>query len=155
FAIFYFCAARDVFGEPCKQLLRQFHQVAIIAVGLVKFEHGEFRSMDGVHTFIAEIAVYFVDAIDSPNDEALQIKLRRDAHIKIHVKGVVVSNKRTRCGASENRMHHRGLYFQIAASIEEFADVANDRSTLKKDMAHALIGDQIQVASSVAHLHIG
>ncbi len=51
----------------------------VVAVGLVELEHGELGVVFGADTFVAEIAVDFVDAVEAADYEALEEELGGDA----------------------------------------------------------------------------
>ena len=44
----------------------------------------------------AEVAIDLIDAVEAADDQALQIKLRRDSRIEVYVERVVMGDKRTR-----------------------------------------------------------
>ncbi len=64
-----------------KQLLRQIHELEVVAVGLVELQHREFGSVDRIHSFIAEVAVDFIYAVQSADDQPFQIEFGRDAKV--------------------------------------------------------------------------
>ena len=97
------------------------HQVKVVGVGLVELEHGELGVVLGADAFVAEVAVDLVDAIESADYEALQVKLWRDAQEEIHVERVVMGAEGARCGASGERLHHRRFDFEVIAGVEESA----------------------------------
>ncbi len=55
--------AQHFFGE--------IHQVAIIRIGLVKLQHGEFRIVARRQPFVAEIAVDFKHALEATHHQTL------------------------------------------------------------------------------------
>ena len=69
----------DLFHQALEQLLGQIHQVAVVAIGLIKLQHGELRVVSGGDPLIAEVAVDLIDAIEASHHQPLQIELRRDA----------------------------------------------------------------------------
>jgi hypothetical protein len=48
----------------------------------------------------------------------------------------VVRGERLRCSASGDLVHHGGFDFEIAATVEELADGAEDCGALHKDFAN-------------------
>src|ERR1700693_592885 len=58
------CIAADFLSKPTKQFFCQIHQLEIVAVSLVKLEHGEFGLMDCVDSLVAEIAVDLVHPVE-------------------------------------------------------------------------------------------
>ena len=74
-----------LFARQREQLFVHFHQVAIVAVGLVEFQHGEFGVVLRRDAFIPEIPVDLVHPVKSADRQPFQIELRRDTQIKIDV----------------------------------------------------------------------
>ena len=72
--------ADEVFGE--------IHHAVIVGVRLVELHHREFGVVTGVDTLVAEDSAYLIDLFKTADDKALEIKLKRDAELKILVKGV-------------------------------------------------------------------
>ena len=69
--------------------------------------------------FVAEIAVDFVDPLQAPHHQALQIELRGDPQVELHVQGVVVGDEGLGGGPPGDGLHHGGLHLQIAPAVEE------------------------------------
>jgi hypothetical protein len=68
--------------------------------------------------FVAEVAVDFVDAIESADDQPLEIKFGRDAQIQIHVERVVMGHERPRHRAAGDGLHHRRFDLDESVRIE-------------------------------------
>ena len=117
------------------QFLGQRHQVVIIRVGLVELEHRELRIVLRRDAFVAEVAIDLIDAVESADDEALEIELGGDAEEEVDVEGVVMGDERTRHRAAGDGLHHGRLDFDVAAGVEEFADGAQDLGALDEDVA--------------------
>ena len=96
---------------------RQIHQALIIRVGLIELEHGELRIVLSRDPFVAEIAIDFVDPVQAADNQPLQIQLRRDAQIQIHIERVVMRDERARRRASIDRLHHRRFDFYKSTLI--------------------------------------
>ena len=45
------------------------------------------------------------------DDQTLEVQLRRNAQIELHIERVVMGHKRPRCGAPRYGLHHRCFYF--------------------------------------------
>jgi hypothetical protein len=105
-------------------------------------------------SLVAEIAVDLVDALDAPDDQALQVQLRRNAQVHVQVERVVVSAKRARGGAARDRLHHRRLDLEKVQGVQEVAQVADDAGARAKHLAALLAHDQIDVAPAVARLGV-
>ena len=128
-------AATDRVGETMQQPLDQVHQVAVVRVGPVQLEHRELGVVPGRHALVAEIAIDLVDALEAADHQALEIQLRRDAQVHVHVERVVVRDERPRGRAAGDRLHHRRLDFDEIARVEEVAQVAHDARALAEHLA--------------------
>src|SRR6185312_15688289 len=106
------------------ELFGEVHQVVVVSVGLVELEHGELGVVPGADAYVAEVAVDLVDAVEAADDEALQVKLRRDAEEEVDVEFVVVRGEGARGGPASDGLHHRRLDFEVAACVEEGANGA-------------------------------
>ena len=106
-------------------------------------------------SFVAEVAVDFVDAIESADHQALQVEFGRDAQKKIHVERVVMGYKWAGDGAAGDGLHHRGLDFDEAVRVESAAHRLHQLRALQKNFADFRIHDQIDVALAVAQFDVG
>ena len=98
------------------------------------------------------ISIHTVQAADN---QPLQIQLRRNAKIQIHVESVVMGDERARRCASGDRMHHRRFDFDEAAAIEVAAHLRDDAGALDENLAHVSIRDQIEIPLAIAKIHVG
>ena len=110
--------------------------------------------MDGVNSFIAEIAVDFVHPVKTTHDQPLQIQFRRDAQVQIHVECVVVGDEWPRGSSAQNRMHHRSVNFHVTTRIEKTAQLADDLCPLNKNLPRLLVYDQVQIPAAVSYLGV-
>ena len=65
--------------DGAKQGFGEVHQVAVIPVGLVELDHGEFRVMPCGDPFVAKAAIDLEDLFQAADHQALEVQLRRDA----------------------------------------------------------------------------
>src|ERR1700688_3720312 len=105
FSVLYSRGASDVGGQQRKKIFVEVHQIAIVAVGLVKFQHGEFGIVLRRNSFIAEIAIDLVNAVKTSDGQSFQIELRGDAQVKVHVQRVVMGYEWTGGSAAGDGMH--------------------------------------------------
>ena len=137
-----------------QHLLGHPHQVLVVDVGLVKLEHRELGVVLGRDPFVAEVAVDLVDALDAADGEPLEIQLRRDAHVELHVERVVMRDERPRQRAAGHRLHHRRLDLDEAQGVEEAPDGRDDLRARLEHVARVGIDDQIQVPLAIADLDV-
>ena len=70
--------------------------IAVVGVGLVELEHGELGIVPGGQALVAEVAVDLEHPLEAAHHQALQVQLRRDAQVQVHVERIVVGLERTR-----------------------------------------------------------
>ena len=102
-----------------EHLFGERHHVLIVGVCLVELQHGEFRIVLCGDALIAKVSVDFIHTIEAADDQALQIKLRRNAEIQVEIEGVVMRPERPRDRSARNGLHHRCFDFDISARIEK------------------------------------
>ena len=63
--------------------------------------------------FVAEVAPDLKQLVNAADEQALEVKLQRDAQIKIAAERVVKGLERLRRRAAGNRLHHGRLDFDV------------------------------------------
>ena len=111
--------------------------------------------MRAVHAFVAEVLAELVDAVESADDQFLEVQLAGDAQVLVDVERIVVRDERTRRGAARNRLENRGFDLDVAFRVEELAHGRDDFGALDKDLAYLRIDRQIDVTLAVADFGIG
>jgi len=142
-------------GQLGEEFFVELHEVLIVAVGLIKLEHGEFGIVLGGNTLVAEIAIDFEDAIKAADGEPLKIELRRDAKVKINIKRVVMGDKRPGGGTTSDGVHHGCFYFDVAPGIKKIAQLTDDAGSRFENFAGPLVGNEVEIAMAIAQLHVG
>ena len=110
--------------------------------------------MLGRDAFVAEVAIDLVHAVHAAHHQPLQVKLGRDAQIKVHVERVVVGDEWLGHRAAGDGMHHRRLDLDEAVAVEEAPHRLHDFGALQKDLAHVGIHGEVNVAAAIARLHV-
>ena len=105
--------------------------------------------------FVTEVAVDFEYAIETAHHQTFQIEFRRDAQVHINVERVVMGDERTRGGAAWDHLHHRRFHFHKVAAHHELADAGHDLGANAEGFARLFVGDQIEVALTIARFLIG
>ncbi len=142
-------------AQPLAHALDQVHEVAVVGVRLVQLEHRELGIVPRRDAFVAEVAVDLVHALEAADDQPLQVQLRRDAQVQIHVERVVMRDERPRHRAAGDRLHHRRLDFEEVHRIEEVAQVLHDARARLEHLRALRADDQVDVALAIAHLLVG
>ena len=141
-------------GEPHQHLLGERHQVLVGGVRLIELEHGELGVVARGHPLVAKDARELEDALVAAHHQALQVQLRGDAEVEVHVERVVVGDEGARGGAAGDRLHHRRLDLEVAARDEEVAQVADRARAHLEDAPRLRVDDEVEVALAVARLHV-
>ena len=153
-------AERELGGPghlPChrrQQLFGKGHQPLVVHVGPVKLEHRELGVVLRRNTFIPEVTIDLENAFDAPDGEPLEIQLRRDAEVELHVERVVMRREGARQGAAGDRLHHRRLDFKEPVGGQELANRRDRAGADLKHAAHVGIDREIEIALAVAHLDV-
>src|SRR5690606_2408028 len=134
--------------------LHQTHEIRVVGERLVELEHGEFRVVTCRHAFVPEVAIELVDTFEAADDKALEVKLRCDTQVQIHVESVVMRDEWARDRPTWNGLHHRRLDFEKIERIEKIAQVLDDPRARQEHTAALWVDDQIYVALPIARLLI-
>ena len=126
----------------------------VVGIGLVELEHRELGVVLRRHALVPEVARQLVDPLHAADDQPLQIQLRRDPQVEVHVERVVMRDKRPRRRAAGNRLHHRRLDLDEAARVEERADRGDRAGPHLEDAPAFRRHDQVEVALAVARLDV-
>src|ERR1051325_5955176 len=105
--------------------------------------------------FVAEIATDFENLINPTHEEAFEVKLQCDAHVKVAAERVVMSLEWLGGGPPRNRLHHWRFDFDISAIGQKIADFAHDLAALEENFFDLGVCNQIQVTLSIANFSIG
>ena len=147
-------AAEGGLRDRGDELLQALGLVDVVRVGLVPLEHRELGIVLGRDALVAEVLAELVHAIDPTHDESLQIELGGDPEVEIAVERVVMGRERPRERAAVERLEDRRLDLDEAARVEPLADRGDDLRALGEQLANLRVGDQVELAVAVAHLHV-
>ena len=125
-------ATQHSFSELAQHILRQIHGIFIISISPVEFQHGKLRVVTCRKPFIAKTTINFENAFEPTHHQALQIKLRRNPQVHIHIERIVVRNKGFSRRSPRDNMHHRGLDFHKIKTAHVIANKRDDVRTHTK-----------------------
>src|SRR4029078_534964 len=92
--------------------------------------------------------------LESADDQTLQIELRCDAQVELHIECIVMRHERPRRSTARDRLHHRRFDFEKASLHQELADCLNDARALDEREACLLVHYQVDVTLPIAQLLI-
>ena len=106
------------------------------------------------NTFVTEVTVDLEYPFKAADHQPFQIQLRRDAQIHIQIERIMMGDKRTRGSAAGDHLHHRGFHFHKAARNHELTHGGEDLRTHLEGVARLFVGNQIQIALTIARFLI-
>ena len=142
-------------GDFFEHLLGEFHHPEVVLVGHVNLHDGEFGVVRAIHALVAEILAELVYAVESADDQFLEVQLTGDAQVLVDVERIVVRDERACRGAARNRLQDRGLHLDVAALVEELAHRGDDLGASDEYVAHLRVHHQVDVALAVADFGVG
>ena len=126
----------------------------IVGIGLVHFAGGELGVVLGRDALVAKVVGDLVHAVEPADDEPLEIELVGDAQIQRALQLVMVGDKGPGVGAAIDRLQRGRFDLEAAARIEKAPHGRDDARALDKDVAHLVVGQQVEIALSVARLDV-
>jgi len=144
----------EVPDERGDHLLGERHEVLVRGVGHVEFDHGELGVVQRRDPLVAEIAVELEDPLHPAHDEPLEVELRRDPQVEVLPQGVVVRLEGLGHGPPGHGLHHGRLHLEEVPVVQERPDEPDDPAARLEDILDLRVDDQVEVALSVADLHV-
>ncbi len=95
--------------------------------------------------FVAEIAVDLVDLLEAAHHQPLQVQLRRDAQVHLHVQRVVMRDERPCRRAARNGLHHGCFHFHETPAIELLAHPADELRACHEHRSGLFIDDEVDI----------
>ncbi len=126
----------------------------VVAVRLVRLEHGELGVVGGVHALIAEDAADLEDLLDAADQQPLEVQLQRDPQVDVHVVGVDVGGERARVGPAVHRLQHRRLHLEEAARVQLLPYRADDGAPGLGHAPRRRIDDQVYITLTDPRLYV-
>ncbi len=138
----------------CSRSLESCDHAAVIGVRLIELEHRELGVVLRRDAFVPKVAIDFVHAFETADQQALQVELGSDAEIEVEIERVVMCDERARRRAAVERLHHGRFYFEEAARIELPPERLDDLRTRDESLSHLRIRDQVDIALAIARFDI-
>ena len=98
----------------------------VVGVGLVELHEGELGVVAGVKALIAENAADLIDALETADDQALEVELQGNAELEVLVESVEMGLEGAGCCAAGVGDQHGSLDFHEIALCKEAADACDD-----------------------------
>ena len=139
-------------GDILDQRAGQLGHAVVVGVGLVGLQHGEFRRMGGIDALVAEVAVDLEDPLDSADGGALEVELRGNAQVELHVKRIHVRGERPRGRPAVQHLQHRSFDLEKTTVVQRGPQRPIDRGPDLHGSARLGPDDQIDIALTDARL---
>lgn len=108
------------------------------------------RVVSQIRTLVTELSAHLVHAVQTTNDQHLEVQLGRDTQEHVHVEVVVVSNEGLGSGTASNDVEHGSLDRDEIALIEPASDEAVDLGAGDENLAGLVIHHQVKVSLTEA-----
>lgn len=104
------------------------------------------RVVSQIHALISKLSAHLIDTVQSTDNKHLEVELRSDSEVHVHVEIVVVSNERLSCGTTGNGVEHGGLDGDEVPVVEPTANVGVNLGTGDEDVSDVVVHHEIEVA---------
>ena len=137
------------------EILDPRHRVLVVRIGLVPLEHRELGVVLVRDALVAEVLRELVDALESADDQTLEVQLGRDPEVDVGVELLVVRHERRREAAAVPRLENRRLDLDEAALVEIAADRRHHPRTGDGVATRVLVHQEVEVSLPVPGLDVG
>jgi hypothetical protein len=145
-------AAGQLLDHAADEVLGELHDVVDIGKRLVELAGGELGVVGQVDALVPELASHLVHAVQTADNELLEVQLGGDTHEHGHVQLVVVGDKGLGGGTAGDGAHHGGLDLDEVPLVEVAADVGDHLGAGDEDVAAAVVHHEVEVALTEALL---
>ncbi|MBA7706982.1 hypothetical protein ES703_115843 [subsurface metagenome] len=90
-----FIYAQNLLTNLRHHRLNHLHDIIIVSIGFIAFQHGELRIVLGRDTFIAENAAQLINPVKTTYNQSLKVQFGGNTQVEVLVKGVMVRDKGT------------------------------------------------------------
>jgi hypothetical protein len=104
------------------------------------------RVVSQIHALISKLSAHLIDTVQSTDDKHLEVELRSNTEVHVHVEIVVVGNEGLGGGTTSNGVEHGGLDGDEVPVVEPTADVGVNLGTGDEDVSDVVVHHEIEVA---------
>ena len=126
-----------------------------IGEGAVSLHRGELGVVGEVHTLVAEDAADLENALKAADDAALEVQLGGDTQVAFLIERVEVRDERLGSSSALDGLQDRGLDLHVAIGLHKAAERGEDLRALAEGLANVVVGDQVDIALTIAGLLVG
>src|SRR3989338_5896256 len=93
FLIWYFRFSQNLFGCIFQKFFYYVHSIMVVFICYLCFEHGKFRVMIVIYSFVTEYFGNFKYFFKPPYNKAFEVHFVRNTKVKISIKSIMVGYK--------------------------------------------------------------
>mmetsp|Transcript_91884 Transcript_91884/g.134285 ORF Transcript_91884/g.134285 Transcript_91884/m.134285 type:complete len:259 (+) Transcript_91884:432-1208(+) len=150
-----FKAAAYLHGIFTNDILRDADHILVVSVGFIEFNAGELGVVARADAFIAEDSPELEHPLESTDHHPLEVQLRGDAQVELHIQRIVVRDKGASIGTPNVTGHHGSLDFDIVAILQIAAHALHDGCAFAERVADLSIHNQVHIAPPVPDIYVG
>src|SRR5258705_13829206 len=136
------------------QFLSEVCHLLEIGVGPIGFEHGEFGIVFSGNAFVSKVTVDFEYLVEPAYEQTFQIKLQRNAQVKIETESLVMRSEWFGRCASSDRLQDWCLDFDEAALLQEAPCFTDNSDAFFEHRAGMLVREKIEIALPVPRFDV-
>ena len=126
-------------------------QVVESAVG---FHGSELRVVSGIHTFVAEDTTDLEHALETANQQTLQVKLGGNTQIVFLIQRIEVRDERLSGCTALHGLKDGRFHLVITVRLHVAAESREDLRALLEGIAHFIVNDKVDIALAVTGLFV-
>src|SRR5439155_8413257 len=125
-----------------------------IRIRPIGFEHREFGIVFPGNPFVSKVAVDFEYLVESADEQTFQIKLQRNAQVKIEAERFVMRCEWFGCCTSSDRLQNWRLDFDEGAFLQKAPRFADNCDSFFEHSAGMLVRKKIEITLAISRLNI-
>ena len=137
-----------------QQLLGERHHPVVVLVLHIELHAGELGVVVAVHALVAEVLANLIHALETADNQSLQIELGGNAHIHVLVERVEMGDERTGGCTSGDGLEGGSFDFSVSCLVQDFSDGANDGGTLQERVFHAFVDNEVDIALTITQFGV-
>ena len=126
-----------------------------VGEGTVGLHRSELGVVGKVHALVTEDAADLEHALKAADDAALEVQLGGDTQVALLIERVEVGNERLGRGTTLDGLQDGGLDLHVAVGLHKATEGGENLRTLTEGLANVVVGDQVDIALTIAGLLVG
>lgn len=143
-------ASGDFLDHLRKHIFGELEQIVEVSVGHVELAARVLGVVGLIDALVTEVLSDFIDAVESTDDQLLEVQLGSDTHVQLHLEIVVVGEERSGSGSTGNHVHHWRFNLQELEVVEVLANELHHLGARLEDLAGAIRQDKIEETLAIS-----